>query len=305
MSVEGAPLTALDHRPVFFPAAGETVFGIFTAAPQPNGRAVLILSGGLHGTSTVGRNRIFLRLTSRLVADGFHVMRFDYHGIGESTGRAVSFGSDEPFKDDAVGAIRWMQGQGITDFVLVGKCFGARMAWASAAEVEGLDAVVAVDSPMRHYGKQERTITGQAERSLAELTGRALRLRTMGGLVDPKRRAAYRRITRAKARQLVDRLPGGSARRADAALDGVSRRLVSSVEALVDRRVPVLFLYGTDDRGYREFEAAREGRLGQLIDEAGTAVEVRTIAGEVEGFAYVDIQDALIDAIADWLHRLQ
>jgi pimeloyl-ACP methyl ester carboxylesterase len=292
----------LEHRPVFFPAGDNQVFGIFTPAPEPKGPAVVILSGGLHGTSTVGRNRLFLRMAERLAAAGYHALRFDYHGIGESTGLAASFGSDAPFARDAVAAVRWLESQGIDETVLLGKCFGSRLAWAAAREVEGLRAMVVVDSPMRHFGKGERQITKHANAGLIDLARRTLRLHTLRGFLDPRRRASYALIVRAKVRALRNRLARSSATAPDApGMDGVSRSLITSFENLVERQVPVLFLYGTDDRAYGEFQHARSGRLGQLIERGGSRVEVRTIAGTVTGFAYVDIQDTVISNIDDWL----
>lgn len=290
----------LDHRPVFFPAGDDQIFGIFTPAPEPKGPAVVILSGGLHGTSTIGRNRLFLRIAERLAAAGYHVLRFDYHGIGESTGLAASFGSDAPFARDAVAGVRWLESQGMHEVVLLGKCFGSRLAWAAAKEIDGLVAMAVVDSPMRHFGKGERSITKHASAGLGELARQSLRPNTLRGLLDPRRRKSYARIVRAKVGAVQRRL-ARPAETETPGMDGVSRSLVSSFEKLVDREVPVLFLYGTDDRAYGEFQHARKGHLGTLIERGGPRVEVRSIAGTVTGFAYVDIQDTVISNVEDWL----
>lgn len=293
---------ALEHRPVFFPAGEETIFGLFTPAPAPTGAAVLILSGGLHGTSTVGRNRTFLRMAERLADAGYHVLRFDYHGIGESTGLAGGFGSDAPFATDAVAAARWLEGQGIDKIVLMGKCFGARLAWAAAGDIDGLAGVIAIDTPMRHYGKGERRITEHAHAGVVELARQTLRPGTLRGILDPKRRSSYRLIARAKLRALGDRMKGIASSEGNAA-DGVSRSLVRSFERLVERQVPVLFLYGIEDAGYRAFQQAGEGQLGRLIERAGALTDVQTLAGEVEGFAYAELQELVVDAIIVWLDR--
>lgn len=293
---------ALEHRPVFFSAEGETIFGLFTPAPIPKGPAVLILSGGLHGTSTVGRNRTFLRMAERLAEAGYHVLRFDYHGIGESTGLAGGFGRDAPFAIDAVAAARWLEGQGIDQIVLIGKCFGARLGWAAAGDIDGLAGVIAIDTPMRHYGKGERRITEHARAGVVDLARQTLRPDTLRGLLDPKRRSSYRLIARAKVDAVRNRVGGGKSP-AENSVDGVSRSLVRSYERLVERRLPVLFLYGTEDDGYHAFERARQGHLGRLIERAGSCTEVQTIAGEVDGFAYAHLQELVVDAVIAWLGR--
>lgn len=292
----------LEHRPVFFPAGRETVFGLFTPAPVAKGPGVIILSGGLHGTSTVGRNRTFLRLAERLAAAGYHVLRFDYHGIGESTGLAGGFGRDDPFATDAVAAARWMEEEGIDRIILVGKCFGARLAWAAAGDVRRLAGVVAIDSPMRHYGKGESRITEHVRAGSVELVRRAVRLETLRGLLDPKRRRSYQLIAQAKMRALRNRGNGDALANGNHS-DQVSRSLVSSFERLVRRRVPVLFLYGSQDKAYHAFARAREGPLGRLIEGAGALADVQTIAGEVDGFAYAELQDRVVDTAIAWLDR--
>jgi pimeloyl-ACP methyl ester carboxylesterase len=292
----------LVHRPVFFPAGRETVFGLFTPAPAAKGPGVVILSGGLHGTSTVGRNRTFLRLAERLASAGYPVLRFDYHGIGESTGLAGGFGSDAPFATDAVAAARWMEDQGIDQIVLLGKCFGARLAWAAAGDVRGLAGVVAIDSPMHHYGKGERRITEHVRAGTVELVRRTVRPETLRGLLDPKRRRSYQHVAQAKVRALRNRVSGDSSTDGDYS-DRVSRSLVSSFERLVERRVPVLFLYGSQDKAYHAFAHAREGPLGRLIERAGSLTDVQTIAGEVEGFAYAELQERVVDTAIAWLDR--
>lgn len=91
---------AIRETPVLFGCGGEQLAGIIA---QPAGAAdcgVLILVGGPQ--YRVGSHRQFVLLSRRLAASGFPVMRFDYRGMGDSTGPARDF---EGVGDDVAAAI--------------------------------------------------------------------------------------------------------------------------------------------------------------------------------------------------------
>lgn len=64
---------------------------------------VITLTGGASITG-IDRNRLYVRLARKLAARGFYVLRFDYHGVGESMGKA-QYDLEEPFVTDLDGAI--------------------------------------------------------------------------------------------------------------------------------------------------------------------------------------------------------
>ncbi|HWH36050.1 MAG TPA: alpha/beta fold hydrolase [Acidimicrobiales bacterium] len=300
--------TAVEHIPVFFPAGTETLFGVYTRpVHSPRDVAVLISSGGLTGTSTVGRNQMFVRLAQRLAADGFPALRFDYHGIGESTGVLDEFRLDaaEPFVDDIVGAGRRVHDLGARRQVLLGKCFGSRMALSAAAALDHLDAVVLIGAPVRDFGKGERAVTRLADQvSIWDGIRRVLRPAFLRGLTDQRRRKTLVRAARAKARALSSRIPGQATPAARQSSDGVSRRFIEPLEALMARGVPVQLIYGRDDDFYREFLAASQrGRLARLLAEHAGLVEITVTPGQVRGFVQCEVQDAIIDAACTWIAR--
>lgn len=144
-------------EPVFFPAGGERLFGVFTApSGDAHGTAVTMLTGGGYITST-HRNRLYVRLARRLAGLGYHSMRFDYRGTGESTGTIDGFLLDQPFVEDVLGAVEWVEGQGVVRHVLVGSCFGARTALAAADHVSGLDSAVLLSAPVRDIRYEKMT----------------------------------------------------------------------------------------------------------------------------------------------------
>ena len=72
-----------------FACAGEELLGIVTAPEQPEPIGVLIVVGGPQ--YRVGSHRQFLLLARELARAGYPAMRFDYRGMGDSTGELRDF----------------------------------------------------------------------------------------------------------------------------------------------------------------------------------------------------------------------
>lgn len=66
-----------------------TLVGVLSLPVAPAATAVLIVVGGPQ--YRVGSHRQFVLLARRLAAAGYAVLRFDYQGMGDSTGAAVDF----------------------------------------------------------------------------------------------------------------------------------------------------------------------------------------------------------------------
>jgi len=105
-----------------FACAGEELLGIVTAPEQPKPIGVLITVGGPQ--YRVGSHRQFLLLARALARAGYPVMRFDYRGMGDSTGDLRNF---EAVNDDiaaAIDAFR-LQCPNVLKIVLWGLCDAA------------------------------------------------------------------------------------------------------------------------------------------------------------------------------------
>ena len=303
-----ADLPRASEIPVFFPADGETLFGIFTTpADEAVGTAVIVLPGGSTPLTT-DRNRISVRLCRRVASQGYHAMRLDYHGAGESTGSLGWLRLDRPFADDVKGAVRWIERQGVRSTVLVGSCFGARTALSAAAETAGIRGVVLVSVPVRDHAMGARASNDAAlEWSLWTYLKRTLNLRVIRGLFDRRHRHVYRKYARAKLRRVSARLRGRNDRGSPDAPDGLglaSPHFLTPLASLVERGVPVLLVFGTSEGHRKEFDRAMAGRLGEIVQRGGRSIEVLLLPGRVHGFRSAVLQDAVIDVIGDWLGRL-
>jgi pimeloyl-ACP methyl ester carboxylesterase len=294
--------TSEQETPVFFPAGADTLFGVLT---EPIGEArrsaAMLLVGG--GSIATNRNRLFVPLARRLSAEGFHALRLDYHGVGESTGvLARAPRVSEPFLTDLQGAVGWVRERGTDRLLLIGSCFGARTALSAAPELAGVQAVVLISPPLRDLAMDEEVGTRLAYRVKGRhAIRRALSPRSLRAWRDPAARRTYLRFAKVKARMLW-RLPARMARRG-ADDSWVSRALLEPIQALARRRVPVLLIYGTRDYHYDDFLIAQPGRLGKVLKGA-PLTELVVLEGPVHGFPRVDVQDRVLDVIYDWIERV-
>jgi pimeloyl-ACP methyl ester carboxylesterase len=292
------PARSTQEVPVFFPAGNQTLFGILTRpVGSPNGTALIILAGGATPVTT-NRNRLSVRLCRRVAGHGFHAMRLDYHGAGESTGIVEVMHLNRPFTTDPEGAMQWLRGQGIKDFVLVGSCFGSRTALAAAAANPDVTRLVLVAPPVKDMAFGDwASVQAAHEWSFWKYLRRALRLSVLRGLFDRHHRLNYWRYIRHKWAALRRR----RSHKGRVGPEWVSEHFIRQLRTLVERDVPIFLLYGDEDAYYEDFRRARSGPLGSLIHQAGSKIEIQTLPGRVHGFTRLSIQDAVLDQVASWL----
>jgi hypothetical protein len=77
------------ERALMFECGGETLVGVLAEPASPAMVGVLIIVGGPQYRA--GSHRQFVLLSRQLAATGVAAMRFDYRGMGDSTGSPSSF----------------------------------------------------------------------------------------------------------------------------------------------------------------------------------------------------------------------
>ena len=169
--------TTLDETPVFIPAGENHLFGVYTRPTvQAKGVAVILLAGGIFRLS-IGRNGYTVRLARALAAAGYHSLRIDVHGVGESTGEVEVYRLDNPLLPDFNASVDWVRQQGINRFILVGSCFGGRMCLAGAAGIDALEAVALFSVPVIDWERGSRDHRKGADLSTSRFVKRATRNR--------------------------------------------------------------------------------------------------------------------------------
>jgi alpha/beta superfamily hydrolase len=125
--------------------------------PDPQaarGVCVLLLSPGIKGR--VGPHRLYRKIAAGLVPLGFHVLRFDFYGLGDSEGvideRLTSDMyntiQDGRYVGDTIAAMDWMQATfGIKRFVGSGLCGGSISAMLAAAQDRRIESILSLSIP--------------------------------------------------------------------------------------------------------------------------------------------------------------
>jgi len=128
------------------------------SSPRPadgapaDGTGVLLLSGGVYVLNT-NKNRMHVRLSRELTALGMHVLRFDYRGVGESTGTIGEYALDDPNPLDVLAAMDCLLDAGTSRIAVVGSCYGARAALHALADHPALCAAVLLAPPLGDAGR--------------------------------------------------------------------------------------------------------------------------------------------------------
>jgi pimeloyl-ACP methyl ester carboxylesterase len=288
--------TTLDETPVFLPCGDTTLFGILTEpCGDLRGIGVVVLSGGGTPLST-NVNRLSVRLCRRVSELGFSAFRFDYHGVGESAGASDRFHLAKPFVADVEGVLASLRAKGIDRFVLVGSCFGARSALATAAISLDVEGLVLISPPARDFEMGERIATRlPSELSFAGYARKALQWRNLRRIRHRRSRQQYSKVVREKFRAVMRRdatdAPAASRYR-------VSQTFTKQFRDVVRRGVEVLVIFGSDDDVREDFYRAL---INVDLDLAGAGVIERIIPGVVHGFSDLGCQEAVLEGIRRWL----
>jgi len=298
--------TSRQEAPIYFDLGDDALFGIVTRPTvAERGVGVVLMYGGGYNMSA-NIDQFWARIARRLAAEGFHVLRFDHRGNGDSTGVVDTFDHRHPFDADLEAAVSRIREEGPQRIVLVGDCLGARACLVCAARLDGIEGVYAL-SVVVNDGTMDRAQEWAATYGLGHYVRRALSLNTLRKLGDPVLRKAYLKVATAKMKSMlrlsqepkvVERMADSEDRRKVK----VSENFLSPVQSTLLRGVRVNFVFGDEDEErIARFEDAREGRLGEILAAAGQLVEVSTVPGGLANVPDITAQDAIVEDVASWV----
>jgi len=138
----------MDHQHITFLSDAGTCEGIYVHPDQVDHVPGLVLCHPhpLHGGDM--ENNVIRAFTSAFAAAGFAVLRFNFRGVGKSTGRYAEGVGEQ---GDAKAALTWIATQPGVDtarLFLVGYSFGARVTLAVAAADSRVSGFIVIAPPI-------------------------------------------------------------------------------------------------------------------------------------------------------------
>lgn len=278
-------------RCVAFPNQhGDILRGILhePAAGEAIGVCMLLLSPGIKGR--VGPHRLYLKIAERLTPLGFHVLRFDFHGLGDSGGTVAEVALADMYNTvqrgryvgDTVSAMDWMEKEvGIRRFVGSGLCGGSISALLTAAEDSRIECLLGIGIPAALDGGPENW-----GRSLTAGQLKELRVGYIRKLLDPR---SWMRLLTGRTnysvlwRSLRSRRPesteppqvkSASTSHPD---DNANPLFAAAFRRVLDSKRPMLLIFSGNDRLHHEFEEKFEIRHPDLASQRGHLYETVVI----------------------------
>lgn len=272
-----------NETPIWVRSGREDLLAVMTRPEQSSDLGVVLFTGGGWMPST-HRNRMYVDLARHLAAMGCTVMRFDYAGVGDSTGHTRFFDSMAPHVEDALAVAEALQATGVNRLVLAGTCYGGRTALAASESIGSLVGLVLSAAPVKDYGGSDRSLGWHARMAWSMRTLKRIRTRY------PK----YLRILKVSLRRATPMGGPGLS-------NPVSRRYLKALEVVLSRGVRVLLLEGTHDKHHPAYLAAMEGSLGRLLAAHPDLVAMAEIDGELHGELWPEGQAFTRDRVVEFV----
>ncbi len=121
-------------NPFFFGDTNKQLYGVYhpPAAQQYRDEAVLICYPT--GEEYIRTHRVLTQLTGRLTSLGFHVLRFDYYGSGNSAGRTDEGDVSQWLQDIKTALTELKDMSAVSRLSVIGVRFGAALAALASSE---------------------------------------------------------------------------------------------------------------------------------------------------------------------------
>lgn len=293
--------------------SGLKLFGIFH---QPQGArrgpAVILLCPGVK--NRVAPQRLYVKMAKRFCSMGFAVLRFDFHGIGDSEGEvgeeyaADFYGTVQAgrYVEDTQAAMDWMQkNAGAGSFILAGLCGGAVTGLLAGARDRRVCGLLALGIPVVISGKSFDPSKYITRGQLARLRGKYIT--KMGDPLSWARlltfQSDYRKIIRSLCSSLL-RAPGrvktpGSYKVAPDGNGNLNPLFHGAFNAILENGSRVIFIFSGSDRLQWEFEEKFAGNCD--LAKWGERFRKHTVPHANHVFSFSEWQESMLDIACDWL----
>ena len=255
------------------------MFAILTVPEEPAKGVGVVIAHGRSDQQSCHRNQVSARFARALAGRGFHVVRFDYPGLSDSSGVSRGFALGISHDREIVSIVNDLRRRGIERIFLVGYCIGGRSALAALDHLTGIEGVVMVTSPLRAPAREPAFLRAIYSRS--------------GGAAeqDGARRSTLRKLSL--------RLLSVGSKLNPSVEDPIDPMIRRRLAKLMDSNGAALLLYGDTDTYSDE---AREFMARIAGDQKFNGVSLNDKTPEpMHGFLSVPAQEAFLHITLEWL----
>lgn len=279
---------------VMFECAGESLVGIVSAPLVPAEVGVLVIVGGPQYRA--GAHRQFVLVARHLAVRGIPCMRFDYRGMGDSTGPASSFEALNDDIDAAIGAFLKAQ-PGLSRVVLWGLCDGASAVCLYPAETDRRVAGSLLLNPWVHTEAGEAKVFLK-HYYLQRLTDPAFWKKLLGGKVSVLSSFGSLFSLLKVAGGSADKPSAAAAVQVEEATGSLPQRMA---KGLARRDDPLAVLLSGRDYVAREFDQMQASSAEWRAVLGRQGVEVLHFPEADHTFSGVGECDAVAEATLKWM----
>lgn len=275
--------------------------------------AVVLLSPGVK--MRVGPERLYVTMTETFVELGLPVLRFDFHGLGDSEGEL----SEELLRDvynhievgrfveDTVDAMDWLQKTyGTKRFILSGLCGGAITGLLTANRDPRVVGLLGLAITPVLASRSADPTTYMTAGQLADMRQTYIEklLKPAAWLRLLTLKSDYRVIWRAIVAPWTSRRSRTDVRvDAPEGDDNANPLFAPAFFAMSEAQRPLLLIFGGSDRLRWEFEEKFQARHKERLESRPQAFEVHTIEAANHVLSFEPWQREMLDVSTSWFHR--
>lgn len=270
--------------------------------------AIIILSPGIK--SRIAPHRLYVKMAERYALEGYVVLRFDYHGLGDSEGdvtetyvadlyRSIQQGR---YVDDVLDAMDYMEREkGIGKFVVGGLCGGAITGLLAGSGDSRVVGLIGLGIPVILDGAQ-----ADAAANMTEGQAQTLKSSYFGKLTDIKSwirflsfKSDYRIIWRTLFKKKPDR---SSAQNLERTGDSNFNPLFpAAFQRMVFSSRKLLLIFSEMDRLYWEYDEKFWQRYSDLYRDHMNCVDVRVLKNANHIMSFSESQLEMLNWTSEWL----
>ena len=307
----------------FLNGEGQRLFGMLHQpdVPRQPDVAILLLSPGVK--ARVAPHRLYNKMAARFVALGYPVLRFDFHGLGDSEGESSEalladlYGAIQVgrYVGDTVAAMNWLQDTyGYSSFIASGLCGGALTGLLAAQRDSRIICLIGLAIPVILDGSHLDFTKYMTD---AQLKGTRTGYMRKFKVWDPHVwrswmrfltfRSHYSLIARSVVKPFLNtwRRPEASASLsvANELKDNTNPYFAPAFECMVSTARRVLLVFAESDRLLWEYDVKFVQRHRASLDAYAGWYEMHVTSQANHIFSFTEWQQDMMDQCCRWLER--